>query len=137
MPTSHAARMTKRRAGALWSGGAARASEEPVRLGGTMAIAVAVLALSVFYALVLRLSRLSPRAQAGTQLALQVRERLRQRPATLLLGEHLPIAQVAQQVDHEERIAFGPGVDQSRQSLREAVLGEFQGQIALNVVLAQ
>ena len=57
-------------AGALWAGGATRTSEEPVRLGGTMAIAFAVIALSVFYALVLRLSRLSPRAQAGTQLAL-------------------------------------------------------------------
>src|SRR3982751_2919732 len=51
-------------AGTLWSGGAVRTSEEPVRFDGTITIAIAVLALSVFYTLVLRLSRLSPRAQA-------------------------------------------------------------------------
>jgi two-component system sensor histidine kinase PilS (NtrC family) len=57
-------------AGTLWAGGAAGAEAQSGRLGGGAAIALAVVALSAVYALVLRLSRTGPRAQAGAQLAL-------------------------------------------------------------------
>ena len=58
-------------AGTLWAGGAAGTAEaQPGRLGGGAAIALAVVVLSVVYALVLRLSRTGPRVQAGAQLAL-------------------------------------------------------------------
>ncbi len=58
-------------AGTLWAGGAAGTAEaQRGRLGGGAAIALAVVALSVVYALVLRLSRTGARAQAGAQLAI-------------------------------------------------------------------
>jgi two-component system sensor histidine kinase PilS (NtrC family) len=57
-------------AGALWPGGAAAAQGGAGRLGGGAALALTVLALSAAYALALRLSGVSPRAQAAAQLAL-------------------------------------------------------------------
>src|SRR4051812_3434768 len=58
-------------ASALWWGGATGAREETGRLGGSATtIVIAVLSLSVVYALVLRFTRVRPRAQAGAQLAI-------------------------------------------------------------------
>jgi two-component system sensor histidine kinase PilS (NtrC family) len=58
-------------ASALWWGGATGAREETGRLvGSTTPIAIAVLSLSVVYALVLRFTRVRPPAQAGAQLAI-------------------------------------------------------------------
>jgi two-component system sensor histidine kinase PilS (NtrC family) len=54
--------------GALWTGVAAQ--DGSVRLGGGAAIALAVIALSAVYALVLRFSRVGTRAQVGSQLAI-------------------------------------------------------------------
>jgi len=53
---------------ALWTGGSS--TGEPGRLGGGSAIALVVLVLSAAYALVLRFSKVPPRAQAGAQFAL-------------------------------------------------------------------
>src|SRR4051812_44784361 len=53
---------------ALWTGVASQG--ELGRLGGGSAIALVVLVLSAAYALVLRFTKVRPRAQAGAQFAL-------------------------------------------------------------------
>jgi two-component system, NtrC family, sensor histidine kinase PilS len=55
---------------ALWSGGPSAGAQESHRLVGVLPLAGIVLALSAAYALALKFSRLSLRAQAGAQFAL-------------------------------------------------------------------
>ena len=62
------------------------------------------------------------------QLALEVRHGPDQRPAAVVLNDHSAVAQVAEQIDHEERIALGPGVEDGREFFRELVPGK--GQLA-------
>ena len=56
-------------AGALWASGAGPSAAEPGRLAGSLPLALAVGVLSVLYALLLRFSRFSLRAQAAVQFA--------------------------------------------------------------------
>jgi two-component system sensor histidine kinase PilS (NtrC family) len=56
----------------LWTSGLAPGAQESHRLGGALPFAGVVLALSAFYALALRFTRLSVRAQASAQFALDV-----------------------------------------------------------------
>ena len=46
------------------------------------------------------------------QLTLQIRNSLRQKPAVFVLKDHAAVAQVTKQVNHEQGIALGSGVQQ-------------------------
>ena len=67
------------------------------------------------------------------QVAPEVGDRLPQRPAALLLRQHLSVSKVAQEVGHEQRAALRPGVDEGRELLREAMPGEFEREIAVEI----
>src|SRR5260370_763877 len=69
------------------------------------------------------------------EIAAQVGQRLRETPALLpfFLDNHFPVAEVAEQVHHEKRIAFGPGVNHPREFIREAVPWKLDLQVPFDV----
>src|SRR5262249_9443821 len=71
------------------------------------------------------------------QLALDVGQALCERPLPGRLRDRSPVAQVAYQVGHEQRAAFGLSVDQRRQFRRETMPGEFQVQVFGDLGLTQ
>ena len=71
------------------------------------------------------------------QFAAQVGDRLGQHPAAPFIGQDVPVAQVLQQVNQEERIAFGLGMDQGRETGREGMARKGHRQVAFDVRLAQ
>jgi hypothetical protein len=55
------------------------------------------------------------------QLRPQIRQSVGQHPAAVPLGKHAALAQVAQQIDQEQRVPFRPGVYQLREIRRKGM----------------
>ncbi len=66
------------------------------------------------------------------QFPAQRRQILADDPRAILLLEHLPPAEVAQQIDDEERVAFGALLDEAGESARERMIRELQREIAID-----
>src|SRR5262249_42183694 len=71
------------------------------------------------------------------QLALEVRGGLGQFPGTAVPNDDPAVAQVAEQIDHEERIAFRPGVEDAREVIRELMPDKGHRHVAGDVATAQ
>ena len=51
----------------------------------------------------------------------------------MLLGKHAAITQIAHEVGHKERVAFGLGMNQRGQFSREAMFREFEREILFDL----
>jgi hypothetical protein len=71
------------------------------------------------------------------ELALRLRKLADYHPAPLVLGEHTTIAQEAHEVRHEERIAFGPFMESTRQLRGKEMLGKLQTEVAIDILARQ
>src|SRR5262249_18001403 len=71
------------------------------------------------------------------QFALEIRHSPDQLPTVVVLNDHAAVAKVAEQIDHEERIAFGSAVKNGRELFRKLVSGKRQREVAVDVVWAQ
>src|SRR4030095_13786175 len=66
-----------------------------------------------------------------------LRKRRTQRPDAVFLNDRLTVSEIANQVGHEQRMAFGATVYSGSKVVWKAVLGKLQREITVDVLLSK